>query len=257
MASGNTKNFEFRLRKAGLIVVITGMASLLCFTFLLGVNVGKNIDTYPEKISSLPQKMLSLIWGKGNISSTENLTDDENPPKQAIVEDDDIDLTFYNTLTSKKGVAREKAAPAKKPVTETARPIVAPPQKNNEKTVNGNATAETPKQTPDAIAEKKKEEEKSKIKETKTSSAPVKHKYFVQAASLKEKAKAYQLTKKIAELGLDPKIIPAEIKGKGTWYRVIISGFENKAKAQEAAAKISEITGRSCIIRSVDSGNNN
>src|SRR4030043_190322 len=109
MASGNTKNFEFRLKKAGLIVVITGMAALLCFAFLLGVNVGKNIDTYPDKISSFPQKALALIWHKGKIQPAENLTDDKNPPEQAKGED--IDLTFYNTLTSKKGVAREKTTP--------------------------------------------------------------------------------------------------------------------------------------------------
>src|SRR4030043_209632 len=178
MASGNTKNFEFRLKKAGLIAVITGMVALLCFAFLLGVNVGKNIDTYPEKISSLPQKALALIWHKGKLQPTENLTDNKNPPEQ------------------------------------------------------------------------EKEENKPKIKEKTPPAAPGKHKYIVQAASLKEKAKAYQLTKKIAELGFDPKIIPIEIKNKGTWYRVIISGFDNKAKAQESAAKISKKTGTDCIIRS-------
>jgi cell division protein FtsN len=254
MTSGNTKNFEFKLKKAGLVAVITGMAALLCFAFLLGVNVGKNIDTYPEKISSLPQKTLALIWHKGKLQTAENLTDDKNPSPQS--KEEDIDLTFYNTLTGKKGVVREKAAPGKKQVIETPPPIVAPLQKNNEETVNDNDTLETPKQPPDAVADKKKEEAKSKIKETTPSAAPGKHKYIVQAASLKEKAKAYQLTKTLAALGFDPKIIPIEIKGKGTWYRVIISGFDNKAKAQEAAAKISRKTGTNCIIRSADSANN-
>ncbi|OGP67331.1 MAG: hypothetical protein A2W27_04785 [Deltaproteobacteria bacterium RBG_16_44_11] len=254
MASGNTKNFEFRLKKAGLIAVITGMVALLCFAFLLGVNVGKNIDTYPEKISSLPQKALALIWHKGKLQPTENLTDNKNPPEQA--KEEDIDLTFYNTLTGKKGVAREKGAPGKKQVIETAPPIVAPLQENNEETVNSNESLETPKQPPEAITDKKKEENKPKIKEKTPPAAPGKHKYIVQAASLKEKAKAYQLTKKIAELGFDPKIIPIEIKNKGTWYRVIISGFDNKAKAQESAAKISKKTGTDCIIRSADSANN-
>src|SRR4030042_1585029 len=162
MASGNTKNFEFRLKKAGLIAVITGMVALLCFAFLLGVNVGKNIDTYPEKISSLPQKALALIWHKGKLQPTENLTDNKNPPEQA--KEEDIDLTFFNTLTGKKGVAREKAAPEKKQVIETAPPIVAPLQENNEETVNSNESLETPKQPPEAITDKKKEENKPKIK---------------------------------------------------------------------------------------------
>jgi cell division protein FtsN len=252
MASGNTKNFEFRLKKAGLIIVIAGMAALLCFAFLLGVNVGENLDTYPEKISSLPQKALALIWHKGKIQPAENLTDDKSSPQQS--KEEDIDLTFYKTLTGKKGVAKEKSAADKKQVVETVPPATAPPQKNNEEAVNSNTVTETPKQTPEAMAEKKKEE-KPIVKEKTPSSAPGKHKYIIQAASLKEKAKAYQLNKKIAELGFDAKIIPIDIKGKGTWYRVIISDFENKAKAQEAAAKISKKTGTSCIIRSTDTVN--
>jgi cell division protein FtsN len=245
MVSRNVKDFEFRLKKAGLIVVICGMAALLCLSFFVGVNIGKNIDTYPEKISSLPEKVLALIWHKNKIQPTENLTDDKSSNDQ--VKEENIDLTFYKTLSSKKGMATEKSAHEKKPEGETKPP---------EETISGNALRETSQQPQAAIADKTKEEDKQKIKETKYSTELSKNKYIVQAASLKEKAKAYQLNKQIAAIGFDAKIIPVEIKNKGTWYRVIISGFENKAKAQKAAEKISKKTGSSCIIRNIDNANN-
>ncbi len=245
MASKNIKDFEFRLKKAGLIMVITGMAALLCFAFLLGVNVGKNIDTYPEKISSLPQKALALIWHKNKTEPAENMTADKQSDEET--KEENIDLTFYKTLSSKKGVVTEKSAPEKKPEIETTTPP--------EEIVSGNASPETPQQNMDVKADKKKEEGKLKNKEI-TPPKTGKNKYIIQVASLKEKAKAYQLNKKVAALGFDPKIIPITIKSKGTWYRVIIFGFENKAKAQEAATKISKKTGSSCIIRSLDNANN-
>ena len=68
MATGNIKNFELKVGKAGLIIIIVGMAVLLCMAFLFGVDVGKNIDTYPEKIAALPQKTLALIWRPAKIS---------------------------------------------------------------------------------------------------------------------------------------------------------------------------------------------
>jgi cell division protein FtsN len=241
MASGNTKNFELKLKKLGLIIVIVGMAALLCFVFLLGVDVGKNIDTYPEQIAALPRKVLAFIWHPAKIQQ-EDSKDGEN-----------IDLTYYNTLTSKKGMAKEQPVAPKKDSIE-APPLqkTASLARSNEENSNVDANLEAQKKSA-AIKEITKEESKSKTKETPASAPANKQKFIIQAASLKDKAKAYQLNKKIAALGFEALIVPVEIKGKGTWYRVIISGFESKAQAQAAAAKISKKTGTNCIIRNADS----
>jgi len=241
MASGNIKNFELRLKRLGLIIVVVGMATLLCFAFLLGVDVGKNIDTYPEQIATLPRKMLAFIWRPAKIQQ-EDSKDGEN-----------IDLTYHNTLTSKKGMAKEQPVAPKKDSIEAQPPqTTASLAKSNEENSNVDANLEEQKKSA-AIKEITKEESKSKTKETPTPAPANKQKFIIQAASLKEKAKAYQLNKKIAVLGFEALIVPVEIKGKGTWYRVIISGFENKVQAQAAAAKISKKTGTNCIIRNVDS----
>lgn len=241
MASGNIKNFELRLKKLGLIIVIVGMAALLCFAFLLGVDVGKNIDTYPEQIAALPRKALAFIWRPAKIQQ-EDSKDGEN-----------IDLTYYNTLTSKKGMAKEQPVASKKDSIEAQPPeTTASLAKSNEESSNVDADLEAQKKSA-AIKEITKEESKAKTKETPVSAPANKQKFIIQAASLKEKAKAYQLNKKIAALGFEALIVPIEIKGKGTWYRVVISGFESKAQVQAAAVKISKKTGTNCIIRNVDS----
>ena len=58
MITKNTHRFEFKLGRIGLILFLLGMAGLLFGVFLLGVTLGKNIDTYPEKIARfLPDKI--------------------------------------------------------------------------------------------------------------------------------------------------------------------------------------------------------
>jgi cell division protein FtsN len=243
MASGNVKNFELRLKRLGLIIVITGMAALICFAFLLGVNVGENIDTYPEKIAALPRKVLAFIWRPAEIQT----------PQEDSKDEENIDLTYYNNLTSKKGLAKEQPVAAKKDSIEPQPPqTTASLAKGNEESANVGANIETQKKSA-ATKEAAKDDSKSKTKEAPAFTPPNKQKFIIQVASLKEKAKAYQLNKKIAALGFEALIVPTEIKGKGTWYRVVISGFESKAQAQAAAAKISKKTGTNCIIRNIDS----
>jgi cell division protein FtsN len=252
MASGNIKNFELRLKKLGLTIVIVGMAALLCFAFLLGVDVGKNIDTYPEQIAAVPRKVLAFIWRSAKIQTPQKVTEDKSQQEDSK-DGENIDLTYHDTLTSKKGMAKEQPVAPKNDSIEAQ-----PPQttvslaKSNEENSNVGANLEAQKKSA-AVKETAKEESKSKTKQTQASTPANKNKFIIQAASLKEKVKAYQLNKKRAALGFEALIVPVEIKGKGTWYRVVISGFESKAQAQAAAMKISKKTGTNCIIRNLDS----
>lgn len=250
MASRNIKNFELKLGKTGLIIVIVGMAALLCTVFLLGVDIGKNIDTYPEQIASIPQKVIARIWRPAKLKADQDVPDNKSGQKQPQSKEN-IDLTFYNTLTGKKGVVKEQPVPDRQKVVETPaeKPVETKP--HNEETGTGDLNREAQKPS-GPVSEKTNEEGKPKAKEAEPSIASHKQKFIIQAASLKEKAKAYQLNKKIAALGFEALIVPTEIKGKGTWYRIVISGFENKVQANAAAAKISKKTGTQCIIRRVD-----
>ncbi len=242
MKSGNVKNFELKVGKAGLIIIVVGMAVLLCTAFLFGVDVGKNIDTYPDKIAALPQKALALVWKPAKIRAAQSAPDNKNRPSQPQNQEN-IDLTFYNDLTSKKGIPKEQ------PVSEK-QPVIFPPQKGEE-TVTGNFNVET-QNPPVPVNEKTREKGEPKAKEVALSVASNKQKFIIQVASLKEKTNANKIIKKLDSLGFSSQLVKCESKGKGILFCVVVSGFENKVQAQEAALKISKKTGKSCIIKCVD-----
>ncbi|MEN6291958.1 MAG: hypothetical protein ABFD07_08095, partial [Methanobacterium sp.] len=98
MASGNTKNFELKLGRTGLTIVIVGITALLCGIFLFGVSVGKNIDTYPENIASVPQKLLALVWRPAKIKIAQKVEENKVVQNQTKAQEEP-DLTFFNTLT--------------------------------------------------------------------------------------------------------------------------------------------------------------
>jgi cell division septation protein DedD len=256
MASGNTKNFELKLGRAGLIILIVGTTVLLCAAFLFGISIGKNIDTYPEKIALLPQRILALVWRPAKIkvaqTEAENKTVQNKPKAQ-----EGLDLTFYNTLTSKKGVAKEQPIPDKKHIVEV--PIaqqLLPPPKNEAGAASGGSAPEVQK-TPVVTAAQPKDIIETKIKEAEPAVAAGSVKFSVQVASLKDKTKAEQLNKKISAMGYTPRFVENNIPGKGKWFRVVIDGFPSKNLAQAAAEKISNKIGINCIIRRVDVTTNN
>jgi cell division septation protein DedD len=249
MATGNIKNFELKIGKTGLIIIITGMAVFLCASFLLGVDVGKNIDTYPEKIAALPQKALAMVWRPARVSIAQSTAENKSGQSQPAAEGSNIDLTFYDALTTKKGIVKTESVPDKPPVTAL------PPKEEEVQKGNFNIEAQKPPQT---VNEKSKTNEKSKVKEEAKAkeniadTASGKSKFIVQVASLKEKKKAEQMNKKVTSLGFKSEVIKADVKGKGVMFRVISSGFESKVKAQEAAKKISAKTKTDCMVKGTD-----
>ena len=250
MASGNIKNFELKLGKTGLIILMVGMVALLCGMFLFGVAVGKNMDEYPEKIASLPQKLLALVWRPAKIRAAqmeaENKTG-QNQPKAP----EQPDLTFFNTLTSKKGIVQEQEIPDKKTGIEApaSAPLLSPPS-NEPSPASGTPRPELKQQH--EAASRAGDEIEAKIKESEAAGTAKAEKYAVQVASLKEKMKANQLHKKLSTLGYKPRIVENNIAGKGKWYRVVVDGFSNKAAAQAAADKIAGKTGVNCTIKRIN-----
>jgi cell division septation protein DedD len=244
MATGNIKNFELKIGKTGVIIVVAGMAVLLCAAFLFGVDVGKNIDTYPEKIAALPQRALALVWRPARIRVAQSSPDNKGGQNPSPAEEN-IDLTFYNALTGKKGAVQTEPSAEKQPLFL---------QSQNEETLKGKFNIET--QKPPATAEEVSKGNSEPKKETIANTVPRKPKFIVQVASLKEETKAGKISKKISALGFKPEIVKIEVKGKGAMFRVIASGFETKVQAGEAAQKISPRTKTNCIVKSADNAAN-
>ena len=121
MVSGNSKKMELKLGRTGITIVVLGMTIFICSAFLLGVVVGKNIDTYPDKIASIPQKALALIWQKAKTNAVPEIGDNKTGEGQPKAGDGPV-LTFYNDLTSKKGEVKDQ------PLTEKKMVETPPPQ---------------------------------------------------------------------------------------------------------------------------------
>lgn len=270
MASGNTKNFELKLGKTGLIIVVVGMTSLLCGVFLFGIVVGKNIDSYPENIASVPQKLSAFVWRPAKIKVAQKVEENKVVQNQQKAQEEP-DLTFFNTLTGKKGVAKEQPIPDKKPVVEVpvSQPLLPQPQSNVtaaltdpgmevKKPLAANAATGDKKEIkrketkPAATSKAVEDEIEAKIKEAEPAKAVKGEKYAIQVASLKEKAKAIELQKKLSASGFNPRIVENNIPGKGKWFRVVVEGFSSKASAQTAADKISKKTGNGGIVKRID-----
>jgi cell division protein FtsN len=250
MGPGNIKKIEVKLGKTGLIIVIGGMAVLFCLSFILGVGVGKNIDTYPEKISSMPQQILALFWRPAKVSSVQKITES----KETQPDKSNMDLTFHNALTSPK-------TPSMQPMPPAGKQAIVPDQKAKPQAqpdaLPPKVEAALPKEEASAqkvlADDKLPVEKKSKNKEVPTVDPPAKALFFIQVASLKDKAKASQIHKTVAALGYPSKVLKMDIQEKGIWYRVLATGFETKAQAQIAADRISKKVKVKCVIRTVGS----
>jgi len=161
-----------------------------------------------------------------------------------------MDLTFHNALTSPKTPSLQQLPVVEKKPDVTDQKVA--PQ-TTPAPLPAKKEAVSPKE--DIIGqkilakEKALEENKSKNNDGSTIAPHAKALFYIQAASLKDKAKAHQIHKTIDALGYPSKVLKMDIKDKGTWYRVLATGFETKAQAQVAADRISKKVKVKCIIR--------
>ncbi len=234
-----------------MIIVIAGMALLLCLSFLLGVGVGRNMDTYPEKIASGPQRFLAYFWRPAKIADpVKQLESRETEAGKNAVEQ-----APNGTPASQKTLhVPQVPDEGKKTNPDVMAQIIENPQSAQVAEAHKEkiASSREPVSRPTVVAGETPSAEKNiKAKETSANASPAGSSYVLHVASMKEKVKAGQIHKTVAAMGYSSKIVKVELKGKGTWYRVMATGFETKAQAQAASEKISEKVKTNCIIRSV------
>jgi len=108
MAPRNSREFEFTLGKLGLVIFSFGISLLLLFSFLFGVMVGKNIDSYPEKIArGIPHAIKEKIIDTSKEMHVPD-TKEEHSTKPENHEKEELQLTFYDSLTKKADDDQQK-----------------------------------------------------------------------------------------------------------------------------------------------------
>jgi cell division protein FtsN len=216
MTTKNTRRSEFKLGRIGLIFFLLGISGLLFGVFLLGVKVGKNIDTYPEKIARfLPDKIKTMISLPPE--SSEPVAAARDAVKQEKPEPG-LDLTYYERLL--KGKQQQVPPPPSAPVMPKIQPKPETPAPGGEK--------EPPVKEKPAVREE----------------------FVVQVASYQEKSKAEALVKKISGMGYASRTEVIDLPGKGKWFRVVMGAFPSRPEAQKAVDAVSRKNkGLNCVIR--------
>ena len=232
MITKNTHRFEFKLGRLGMILFLLGMSGLLFGVFLLGVTLGKNIDTYPEKIARfIPDRIKAHIGISPDVAEPVMAARDDK--KQDMPEPDrDLNLTFYDTLgkrkTDAKGMAPDGMIPKKAAPEKVKEPPPQPPPAPVTPAIQPKAAAPSP------VKEKSVQQEK----------------FLVQVVSYKDKDKAARLAKKISASGYSVHTEVMELPGRGKWFRVVMGLFSDRPEAQKAIDSISKKNkGLSCVIR--------
>lgn len=223
MMSKNTRRFEFKLGRTGLIFFVLGISGLLFGVFLLGVRVGKDIDTYPEKIARfLPDKikaMMSLPQEAAEpvVAARDTVQQEKKEPGLA--------LTYHERLL--KGKQDNIPPPPMDPVIPKVQP--------------------KPEMPPPVIDKEPPARGKPAVREE----------FLVQVASYQEKSKAEALAKKISGMGYASRTEVVDLPGKGKWFRVVMGAFPGRPEAQRAADTVSsKIKGLNSVIRSVEQAGN-
>jgi cell division protein FtsN len=209
MSSQNSRDFEFKLGKLGLVLFTFGIALLLLCSFLFGVMVGKNIETYPEKIAKgIPQALKETMVDAPHqaisnmVKQNEKTEPGKAEKKEKKEKKDDFNVTFFDKLTEK-----------------------------DKKTV---------RDLPGATGSLKTK------KETRMLS---KDRYMIQIASFRDKTKMEALQKKLSAMGYTPRIDEINLVSRGTWYRVMLDGFPNTDEARKIKTVLDKnIRGLNCMI---------
>ncbi|MCD6153950.1 MAG: SPOR domain-containing protein [Syntrophobacterales bacterium] len=210
MSPRNSRDFEFKLGKLGLVLFTFGIALLLLFSFLFGVMVGKNFESYPEKIAKgIPRAIKEKIVETTNDALsrvTEDNISKNEPAKDKETKEDDFKLTFYDKLTKKD---------------EAIKPV--PP--------------------------KKKILSKAEDRKDKKTSVFIKSSYVIQVASFKDKKKMERLQRKLSAMGYSPRVDETKLSSSGKWFRLRLEGFSTSHEARQVSASLEKkIRGLKCLI---------
>ncbi len=220
---------------SNLFIIPAGVA-LLVGVFLLGYYVGR----YQNKTSSQSESLTPLP----DVAS-------EKLPKPE-------DFTFFRSLSEKENkTVSIDLKPKSSPVESTT----------DKKQVSANTSRESPdrfasktmiqdanieKKASDADIMQQKTNKHQDVAEKKDKSLkktnPLRLHYTVQVASYPEKQLANDEAKKMKSRGYDAFVVPSDVPGKGTWYRVRLGSFTNKEAAEKLAKEVHSKVGISSII---------
>lgn len=205
-----------------IFVIPVGVALMVGF-FFLGYYVGK----YQSKTGA----QNSIIPPLPEIVS--------NPPKRE-------EFTFYKTLSDKEN---KTVSIDLKPRSSTVDDSVEKkPAADAEQAKDKGAQSKKDRKTENKAEKTQTAAAKEPVQKAETAQKDMKLRYTLQIASYQEKAMAEEDVKKMKQRGYAAFIVASDLEGKGTWYRVRLGSFTNKASAEKLQKELRAKAGISPFI---------
>ena len=209
-----------------IFVIPIGIA-LMIGIFFLGYYVGKykSKTVGDENIVPLPEVVSQNLPKKEEFTFFKTLTDRQNKTVS-------IDL---------KPAQKEEVAPQKKEAPAEPKKEAQAEQKKEsqpKKEKKPEARIEKAEKTAAVVKAPEQKAPAAKKEPVITRSANSKIRYTLQIASYQEKDMAEADVKKMKQHGYSAFVVSSEIEGKGTWYRVRVGSFTNKAAAEKLQKEI-------------------
>jgi len=212
--SQKSGEFEFKLGRSGLTFFIFVIALVLLFSFVGGVMVGKNIESYPEKIArGIPSVIRKTITKSMDIEP--EITGDEIIPdvaqRDSVTPDtsageEKVEFTFYNTLKQTGENVRETFTEKKVP--------------------SHGVAVDTPSEKKQAGGL-----------------------YAIQVASFRDKSMTGALREKLTNMGYAPRVDEVTLPTSGTWFRVKLHGFTTYDEARGVVSLLEKkVKSIKCLI---------
>ena len=239
---------EVRLDNRQVFFLFFGSALVACMLFVLGVIVGKRLESRgravsPEiedplalldKVATSPRQAQSgVTFPQALFGSASKVSSDRHAKKPALP-------TAEDEASSRKTVALVKPAESSAPASSVAPPVLenkTAPVKLAAKLESKPAIAAVDLKPAEPAPAKAKPVE---VKEAKPAAIPTvaaagdskgKGRYSLQLSSFQDKGEAESFAQKFD--GERPYMVVSEIPGKGTWYRVRVGDY---ASAKDAIA---------------------
>jgi len=208
-------------RRRGLALVTAAGLLLVAWGFVLGVLVGRG--TVPTIVRpNQPNPPLAQATIPEPESPTTTAAAPAAPSKEP-------DLDFFKELKQKQApvTALPPALPRQTPG-QAERPAIPPSKASKSKPA-----------PPEPEAPAKAEPTAKPAKVEPAQPPPDKPGYSLQVAAFKDRGEAESFARQVEPLtGLKARVVSADLKEKGTWYRVRLGNFATRAEAVEKASEL-------------------
>lgn len=241
---------EVRLDNRQVFFLFFGSALVACMLFVLGVIVGKRLESRgravsPEiedplalldKVATSPRQASSgVTFPQALFGAASKSSADKHAKKNPMATNAEDEAAVRKTLALAKPAESNSPAPTATPPAAENKPAPAKPAAKTDSKTAETAVAEKPSEP---VPSKAKPAKPAEVKESRPAAIPTvaaagdsksKGRYSLQLSSFQDKSEAETFAQKFE--GERPYMVVSEIPGKGTWYRVRVGDY---ASAKDA-----------------------